>query len=299
MKLTPEVESWIDGELSEKGRYPRNDTLAKRLGCLVPEADSMLAEYRLKHGDRVRNKVETGKQLTLEPEVEKVEKVVTLGFWKTVAKVAPMVADWMVDTGTILTAVIIDLVLSGVCLWIMGPSSLEKVAFVAIAFVIVLFGLRALIKGYFLIYIACVSVAWFLDTSFVMVGIDYQTNLTVDDRELVKLEGAEKDAHDYLEALKAKQIEKGEGFKSQVDAQQRVFDDVSEKASVYRRQIANKPREAPQIRAYDIFYAIPKAMLSGTVAVWIALVLFGTVFAILQATMYTTIIPKKVKKERE
>ena len=129
-----------------------------------------------------------------------------------------------------------------------------------------------------------------------MVGIDYQTNLTVDDRELVKLEGAEKDAHDYLEALKAKQIEKGEGFKSQVDAQQRVFDDVSDKASVYRRQIASKPKEAPQIRAYDIFYAIPKAVLSNTVAVWIALVLFGTVFAILQATMYTTIVPKKNKE---
>ena len=141
MKLTPEVESWIDGEIASNGRYPRNDTLAKRLGCLVPEAQAILAEYKVKHGDRVRWKVETDKQLTLKAEDNKPLAVERPGFWKTVAKVAPMVADWMVDTGTILTAVIIDLVLSGVCLWIMGPSSLEKVAFVAIAFVIVLFGL--------------------------------------------------------------------------------------------------------------------------------------------------------------
>jgi len=180
----------------------------------------------------------------------------------------------------------------------MGPSALEKVAFVAIAFIIVLFGLRALVRGNFRLWLMCAILAGFLDTSFVLVGIEYQTNRTASDRELMVLETAEANASKYLEELKSKQLEKGEGYKGQIEAQQIVFDKASAKASEYRAVVANKPKEAPTIKAYDIFLAIPNALIGSWVvlgpefAMIIALVVFVCIFWVLQETLYTTVRSK-------
>lgn len=282
----------IDQNILTRGRYPRNDSLAKLLGCTVDEAQKHLDRHRKEHGERVR-----GQQLVMDLEgTKKEEKPKKERFRDKVIKAA----DWAVDSGTIATAIIIDLILSGICLWIMGPSELEKIAFVAIAFIIVLFGLRALVMGNFWLWLRCALVSGFLSTSFVLVGIDYQTNLTADDRELVKLETAETNAQSYLTELQNLQKTKGEGYKSQVEAQQIVFNDASAKASEYRRQVAEKPKKAPEIKAYDILLAVPKAIfgasakLSNDLAMQIALFLFGMVFWILQETMYTTVVkPKK------
>lgn len=285
--LTPELTKRIDLYIEKNHRYPKNVTVANALKISKEDADNLLSQHRQQNGKRDRKgpaKVMT--EMPVEPTEVKPNKPSFLDWAKSAA-------DWLVDTGTILTAVIIDLVLSAICLWIMGPSQLEKVAFVALAFILVLFGLRALVRGHIVIYVLCVSMSWFLDTSFVMVGIDYQTNLTADDRELVRLEAAEKQAADYLAELQSKQVETGTGYKAQIEAQQRVADAATAKASEYRRQVAGRPKQAPEIKAYDIFYAIPKAGLSGSVAVWIALVFFSVLFGILQATMYTTVVPEK------
>lgn len=278
----------IASHYQTNGRHIRNDSLAKALGCTVEEAQKHLDRYRKDHGERVRGNPEV---ITEEVPKESI-----------MAKVSK-VTDWAVDSGTIAVAVILDLALSGLTLWIMGPSDLEKIGFVAVAFIIVLFGLRALVVGRFRLWLMCAVISSFLATSFVLVGIDYQTNLTADDRELTKLEKAEESAGAYLAELQAMQAQKGEGYKSQVEAQQIVFDGASAKASEYRRQVASKPKEAPQIKAYDILLAIPKAVmgsgakLSNDLAMLIALGLFGTVFWILQETMFTTVRMKKEKKE--
>jgi len=90
-------------------------------------------------------------------------------------------------------------------------------------------------------------------------------------------------------------LEKGEGYKSQIEAQQAVFNAASAKASEYRASVASKPQEAPTIKAYDIFLAIPRALLGhwvvfgAEVAMIIAFVMFGMIFWVLQETLYTTV----------
>lgn len=279
----------IESHYLQHNRHIRNDSLAKKLGCTIEEAQKHLDRYRKEHGERVR-----GPQLELITETPEAPK-------ESVMSKVTKVTDWAVDSGTIAVAVILDLALSGLTLWIMGPSELEKIGFVAVAFIIVLFGLRALVVGRFRLWIMCAVISSFLATSFVLVGIDYQTNLTADDRELTKLETAEMNAQTYLTELQSLQKTKGEGYKSQVEAQQSVFDAASAKASEYRRQVATKPKQAPEIKAYDILLAIPKAVmgnkaqLSNDLAMMIALVLFGAVFWVLQETMFTTVRMKKEK----
>lgn len=278
----------IDDNIEQRGRYPRNDTLAKLLGVTVEEAQRHLDQHRKDHGERVR-----GQLLLLEGPPEPEQKKQD---WKDRVTAA---TDWAVDSGTIAVAVILDLALTGLTLWIMGPSDLEKIGFVAVAFIIVLFGLRALTVGRVRLWVMCALISGFLGTSFILVGIDYQTNLTADDRELTKLENAETAASDYLKTLQVLQKEKGEGYKAQVETQQGVFDEASAKASAYRRQIANKPKKAPEIKAYDILLAVPKAImgssakLSNDLAMMIALAVFGTCFWILQETMFTTVMKPK------
>jgi len=292
MILTEEIERRMTKTREEKKRLPRYDTVAKALKISDDDAKSLLNQYRTKHQERVR---------VVEPREATVkENLIVEQTKEPWHHKAARFADWMVDSGTILTAVIIDLVLSGICLYIMGPSALEKVAFVSVAFIIVLFGLRALTKGNTSLWLRCAILAGFLDTSFVMVGIDYQTNRTASDMQLEALETAEDNASTYLEELKAKQLEKGEGYKGQIDTQQAVFNAASAKASEYRALVASKPKEAPTIKAYDIFLAIPRALvghwvnLGSEVAMIIALFMFGTIFWVLQETIYTTV--KKVEE---
>jgi hypothetical protein len=287
-KLPADIEKHLSELRAQGRRLTRFDSLAKSHGMTEDEAKAVLNAFREKYGERVRGDhiADAGKMVE-----EKSKKK-----WH---EVAADVADWMVDSGTVLTAVIIDLVLSGICLFIMGPSALEKVAFVAIAFIIVLFGLRALIRGRMRLWLMCAILAGFLDTSFVLVGIDYQTNRTAADRQLEVLETAELNASSYLEELKAKQLEKGEGYKGQIEGQQAVFDAASVKASEYRTLVASKPQEAPTIKAYDIFLAIPRALighwvvLGPEIAMLIALVMFGCIFWVLQETLYTTVRREK------
>ena len=288
--LTDEIERRMTAYKEKEGnkdhRLPRFDTVAKSLKVSNADAKTMLNEYRTKHEGRVRTATEP-------PEDNKPR------WYQTLLANASKVYDWAIDSGTVLLAVILNLVLCGLSLWIMGPSDLEKLGFVAVAFIVVLFGLRALMKGNFWLWLRCELIAGFLGVSFILVGLDYQTNLIADDRQLTALETAETTAADYLKVLQGLQETKGEGYKTQVDAQQKVFDTASALAGAYRVQVANKPKKAPEIKAYDILLAVPKAVLgssaklSNDVAMWIALGLFGLVFYILPETLYTTVVRKK------
>jgi len=294
MTLTDEIEHRLKLTREKKGRLPRYDTVAKALKISDDDAKSLLNQYKTKHQERVRfSKPTVSKEETVQPTKKKwYQRLGELG-------------DWAIDKGTIWGGVIISLFLCGLSLWIMGPSTLEKVGFVAMAFILVLFGFRALVKGNILLWGMCELIAAFLAVSFVLVGLDYQTNLTADDRQLTALETEETTARDYLTALQELQKTRGEGYKSQVEAQQAVFNAASEKAGAYRILVASKPKQAPEIKAYDILLAIPKAVLgseaklTNDLAMHIALGLFSLVFVVLPITLYTIVRPKKEKKVEE
>lgn len=284
-KLTADIEKHLSELRANGKRLTRFDSLAKSHGMTEDEAKTVLNAFREKYGERVRGERVVKEALITEETPEKPRKK-----WH----------EWMVDQGTIWGGVIISLFLCALSLWIMGPSTLEKFGFVAMAFIIVLFGFRALVMGNIPLWALCESIAAFLAISFVLVGLDYQTNLTADDRQLTALETEETTARDYLKALQELQKTKGEGYKNQVEAQQAVFDAATEKAGAYRILVANKPKHAPEIKAYDILLAIPKAVLgseaklTNDLAMHIALGLFSLVFVVLPITLYTIVrAPKK------
>jgi len=289
MTLTDEIEHRLKLTREKKGRLPRYDTVAKALKISDDDAKSLLNQYRTKHQERVRVTEPTIKEsLIVQPSKPK----------KSYQRLGEL-GDWAIDKGTIWGGVIISLFLCGLSLWIMGPSTLEKIGFVAMAFILVLFGFRALVKGNIVLWGMCELIAAFLAVSFVLVGLDYQTNLTADDRQLTALETDETTARDYLTALQELQKTKGEGYRGQVEAQQAVFNAASEKAGAYRILVASKPKQAPEIKAYDILLAIPKAVLgseaklTNDLAMHIALGLFSLVFVVLPITLYTIVRPKK------
>lgn len=295
MTLTPQIESRMTLTKEKKGRLPRFDTVAKALAISEEDAKDLLNQYRVKHGERLREPSEFIEKQGEGAEVKKETQEPKIKWYTKLSKAF----DWLIDKGSVLVAIAIALILCSFSLWIMGPSDFEKIGFVALAGVIVLFGFRALVKKKWILWIMCELIAAFLGISFVLVGLDYQTNLTADDRQLTALETAETTAADYLKTLQELQKTKGEGYKSQVEAQQKVFDEASGKAGAYRIQVANKPKKAPEIKAYDILLAIPKAILGSNakltndLAMWIALILFSMVFFILPYTLYTTVVTAK------
>jgi hypothetical protein len=283
--LTPELDRYLSELRAQGKRLTRFDSLAKSHGMTEDEAKAVLNAFRQKYGERVRGGVEEVKEEAPKP--------------KKWYQVIGELGDWAVDSGTVWGGVIIGLFLCALSLWIMGPSTLEKIGFVAMAFILVLFGFRALVKGNVPLWVMCESIVAFLAVSFVLVGLDYQTNLTADDRQLTALETAETTAGDYLTALQELQKTKGEGYKSQVETQQATFNEASEKAGAYRILVANKPKHAPEIKAYDILLAIPKAVmgseakLTNDLAMHIALGLFSMVFVVLPITLYTIVRPRR------
>lgn len=286
MALTKELEFHF--ELARKsGRLPKWQTTANRFKLSKEDVISARNQWKVKHGERVRSVVEAEDGGEGEGAKESIGEQVVTWF------------DWLIDKGAVFVAVGLALMLAAFSLWIMGPSTFEKIGFVAVAVVIVIFGYRFLKMRYLKLWIMCELIAGFLGVSFVLVGLDYQTNLTADDRQLTALETAETNAQTYLTTLQGLQATKGEGYKSQVEAQQKVFEGASALAGAYRTQVANKPKQAPEIKAYDILLAIPKAVLgskaplTNDMAMWIALGLFGAVFFILPATLYTTVRRKE------
>jgi len=288
--LTPELDRHLSEWKATHRRLPRFDSLAKSHSMTEDEAKAVLNVFREKYGERVRGEPVVKESLTTETESKPKKK------WH---EVAVAIADWAVDKGTIWGGVIISLFLCALSLWIMGPSTLEKFGFVAMAFIIVLFGFRALVMGNIPLWVMCEFIAAFLAVSFVLVGLDYQTNLTADDRQLTALETEETTARDYLKALQELQKTKGEGYRGQVEAQQAIYNAATEKAGAYRILVANKPKHAPEIKAYDILLAIPKAVLgseaklTNDLAMHIALGLFSLVFVVLPITLYTIVRGKK------
>jgi len=294
MTLTDEIEQELNQLRATGRRLTKYKFLAKKLGISNEDAQSLLNQYRTKHQERVR--VVEPKEATIK------ESLIVQQDKKKWYQLLGELGDWAVDKGTIWGGVIISLFLCGLSLWIMGPSTLEKIGFVAMALIIVLFGFRALVKGNIVLWGMCELIAAFLAVSFVLVGLDYQTNLTADDRQLTALETAETTAGDYLKALQELQKTKGEGYKLQVEEQTLVYKEASEKAGAYRILVASKPKQAPEIKAYDILLAIPKAVLgseaklTNDLAMHIALGLFSLVFVVLPITLYTIVWPKKEKK---
>lgn len=263
----------IENNYQTKGRHIRNDSLAKKLGCTVEEAQKHLDKYRKDHGERVRGAVEIAKE---EPRTPRLHSIF----------------DWMVDGGALILAVVIDLVLNVVVFVTIAPDALTKVGMAGLAFLVVLFSVRGWIKGGFsgkALWALFALVTAFSDVSFALYTTDVQTK-TAGDSELVRLTDEATKEGAYLESLQSLQLEKGQGYAQQVKDAREALGKANEAVS------SHVTVESVSLTASGVFSAIPDAVSRGR---WIELVFFSLIFVGLALTILSAagIVKKEESNE--
>jgi len=192
------------------------------------------------------------------------------------------VMEKLVDSGSLWFAVAIDLVLNGIGFWIIGPDPIMKVGMLCVSVIIVLFSVRAWIKRDKLLWAMFALVTSFMDTSFVLLATDVQSENLAVDTELVRLTSALSASEAYLKQLQDLQVTKEAGYANQIKDQTAVV----QTARIERQTYLDKPKKENEgMSAKRVATAIPDAVMSGSWDRWIFLAVFLTVFLGLQMTI--------------
>jgi hypothetical protein len=159
--------------------------------------------------------------------------------------------------------------------------------------VVVIFALRAWLKGKWhgkALWFTFALVATFLDVSLSVASSYRQSQNVVYDASkddiLISLKEKVKNDEAYLESLRAKQVEKGEGYKVQVGEAVAQANASSREVQTYRNPV--ELGDSKSLRSSDIFTAIPDAALSGDTARQIGLTFFLIFFTGLQLTIVSS-----------
>jgi hypothetical protein len=154
----------------------------------------------------------------------------------------------------------------------------------ALSLVVVLFGVRAWIKGNKVLWAMFAFVAFFFDLSFVLVSTDVQSQTTGPDTELVRLTTKQDEADKDLRDLR-RQFDEAQKQETMDKLQEQIL--ISEsKANIAKRDRDERMQATehakPPITADALFSAIPDAIKPKR---WIPLVVFGILFSGLQLTI--------------
>jgi len=191
--------------------------------------------------------------------------------------------DFIIDGGSLIFAVAVDLVLNGIGFWVIGPDPVMKIGMVCVSVIVVLFSVRAWVKQNIVLWAMFAFVASFMDASFILVATDVQDKNNSTDTELISLTSAENRAQAYLDNLRELQLQKGEGYRTQIQDALSALDS----ARSQRLQYIAKPIKATEVvmTSSKVFTAIPDAANSGKWDRWIALILCALIFPGLQLTI--------------
>lgn len=191
----------------------------------------------------------------------------------------------IIDFLGIIIPLIVDLVMNIVSFSILAPDFLSRIAFVALAVMIVIFVPRSWSKRQFLSYAIFVSVVVFADWSFTLATTGEHINTTTvieQDAELERLRGnidktelKIEDLHkQYYEANKRETLQE---LNKQIEFEQNRLQKLETDYEV-RLKRTEQQAEKNNLTAEDIFGAIPKAIKERRIIpliVWL-LVFLGT-----------------------
>lgn len=190
----------------------------------------------------------------------------------------------ILDGYGLIVALAIDILIVGICFVVVSPGPVEAIAMGALSLVVVLFGVRAWIKGNKVLWAMFAFVAFFFDLSFVLVSTDVQSQQAGPDTELVRLT-TKQDAADLAVSDLQRQYDEA-GKRETMD---QIFLQLAEARRVAAE--AKKDRDArlqlkenakPPITAEALFTAIPDAIKPKR---WIPLLVFAILFSGLQLTI--------------
>jgi len=213
--------------------------------------------------------------------------------------------DFMLDGGALIIALVVDIVMNVIGWGIIAYDAWTRVAFISMGMVIVLFAIRAWIKGGVIgktLWLGFALIATFLDISVSVASSHQQSLVTVyeasKDEVLNKLKAdAQKDA-DYVEALRSAQIQKGQGYATQINNAVSQANLSSQSVRDYHPTIVADQRDG--LSSSAIFTAIPDAILSKQADRIIGLTLYSLSFIMLQlviVTSATTSMGRLTRKE--
>lgn len=219
--------------------------------------------------------------------------------------------DFIIDWLSVAIAVVVDIIMGTIGWGILAYDDVTRVAFVALGFVLVMFSLRSWLKAIaspkgsierrisFGLWASLLLIVWFMDTSVSIASSHAQSKIVVydasKDEVLIALKKKEKDDASYLEALRAKQVELGSGYKSQIDSAVVQANQSAEAVSRYTPEKMDGRNGL--ISSSSIFTAIPDAATSQDLARIIGLILWSTLWASIQLLIVVgaTNVAKKVE----
>jgi energy-coupling factor transporter transmembrane protein EcfT len=210
----------------------------------------------------------------------------------------------LLDGYALIAAMIADIGILLVCFIVVSPGPVEAVGMSILSLVVVLFAVRAWIKGGFLgksVWAMFALVAFFFDLSFVLVSTDMQTQTAQSktvDSELIRLEAVSKRALDSLDKAQLRYddaLNRGnskstlDAIKSTLDAAQGNFDNAEKlyQSRLVKSESGLTQSEHRQLSADSLSTAIYDAATSGKPGRITFLILFGLLFLGLQLTMVT------------
>jgi len=198
----------------------------------------------------------------------------------------------LLDTPALVIAMAVDLALVGISLIIIATGTIEKIGMALLALVVVLFAVRAWVKGGTMgkvLWAFFALSAFFLDLSFVLVVTDVQSTSTVDaelERLTAKVDGAEKAVADLQAQYDAA------GTRATMDQLDEQIKTAESKAETYRQTRQERlgrveAGETKPITSAALSTAIWDAGTSGKPGRVTFMILFAMIFAGLQLTMIT------------
>jgi hypothetical protein len=207
----------------------------------------------------------------------------------------------LLDGYALVAAMIADIGILLVCFIVVSPGIIEAIGMGILSFVVVLFAVRAWLKGGFMgkaVWAMFALVAFFFDLSFVLVSTDVQSqSAKTVDTELVRMQSASSRALDGLTNAQTRYddaLNRGnsratlDSIKATLDAAQATYD----KAEIaYQERLRLTEAQADSHRvpltADNLSTAIWDAATSGKPGRIAFLVAFGLLFIGLQLTMVT------------
>lgn len=203
----------------------------------------------------------------------------------------------ILDGYGLIVALAIDILIVGICFVVVSPGVIEAIAMAALSLVVVLFGVRAWIKGNKVLWAMFAFVAFFFDLSFVLVSTDVQSKSTGPDTELVRLTTKQDEADADVRDLQRQYDEAGKReTMDQIYGQLLIARDVSAAAKIDRdERLRAKENAKPPITADGLFSAIPDAVKPKR---WIPLIVFAILFSGLQLTIISAATDAPVARVR-
>jgi len=196
-------------------------------------------------------------------------------------------SDWgktALDKVSFWLAIAVDIVLSAAGGWTIGPDPVLKIGLIAILCATVFFLARAWVKKLLILWLVTMASVLFMDTSMALEATRVQSSNAAVDTQLDSLNDRLKKAQEYLEALQAKQLTEGSGYRDQIETARSDRDSAQKAKDAYQAS----PHEQVKVSASKVATAIPDAMTSGQMDRIILCIVFFNLFLGLQIGMVSS-----------